>query len=137
MADHMHMLLPAPPKYSVAQVVGYIKGRRAISIARTHGYFVSTVGRDEAAERDHIPKQEAEDARLDRQLNLIEPNCHLQVAHKAASQRPPIQPPWAARTQNPSGFAGGPLAIARRFDNVATHDLLDTHLSGCSWVRQH
>jgi len=86
MADHVHMLLSIPPKYSVAQVVGYIKGKSAISIARTfmgrkrnfvgqhfwaRGYFVSTVGRDEVAMRDYIRKQEAEDARLDRQLNLI------------------------------------------------------------------
>ena len=85
-ADHVHMLLSIPPKYSVAQVVGYIKGKSAISIARTfmgrkrnfvgqhfwaRGYFVSTVGRDEVAMRDYIRKQEAEDARLDRQLNLI------------------------------------------------------------------
>ena len=86
MADHVHMMLSIPPKYSVAQVVGYIKGKSAISIARTfmgrkrnfvgqhfwaRGYFVSTVGRDEVAMRDYIRKQEAEDARLDRQLNLI------------------------------------------------------------------
>jgi putative transposase len=86
MADHVHMLLSVPPKYAVAQVVGYIKGKSAINIARTfmgkkrnfvgqhfwaRGYFVSTVGRDEAAVRDYIRKQEAADARLDRQLNLI------------------------------------------------------------------
>lgn len=60
--DHVHMLLSVPPKYSVAQVVGFIKGKSAIYIARTfggrqknftgqhfwaRGYFVSTVGRDE------------------------------------------------------------------------------------------
>jgi putative transposase len=60
--DHVHMLLSIPPKYSVAQVVGYIKGKSAIWIARTYsgrqrnftgehfwarGYYVSTVGRDE------------------------------------------------------------------------------------------
>ena len=86
MADHVHMMLSIPPKYSVAQVVGYIKGKSAINIARTfmgkkrnfvgqhfwaRGYFVSTVGRDEVAVRNYIRKQEAEDARLDRQLNLI------------------------------------------------------------------
>jgi len=86
MADHVHMLLSIPPKYSVAQVVGYIKGKSAINIARTfmdkkrnyvgqhfwaRGYFVSTVGRDEAAIRAYIRRQDAEDARLDRQLNLL------------------------------------------------------------------
>lgn len=86
MADHVHMLLSVPPKYSVAQVVGYIKGKSAIGIARRYmdtkrnfvgqsfwarGYFVSTVGRDEVVIREYIQKQEAEDVRLDRQLNLI------------------------------------------------------------------
>ena len=36
MADHVHILISIPPKYSVAQVVGYIKGKSAISIARTY-----------------------------------------------------------------------------------------------------
>ena len=79
-ADHVHMLVSIPPKYSVAQVVGFIKGKSAIHIARTYmgvrrnfvgqnfwarGYFVSTVGRDEAAVRDYIRRQEAEDKRLE------------------------------------------------------------------------
>ena len=82
--DHVHMLLSIPPKYSVAQVVGYIKGKSAIQIARTfigkrrnftgenfwaRGYFVSTVGRDELTIRQYIRNQEAEDKRLD-QLQL-------------------------------------------------------------------
>jgi putative transposase len=80
MADHVHMLVSIPPKYSVAQVVGYIKGKSAIHIARSYmgkrqnfvgqhfwarGYFVSTVGRDEATVREYIRKQEKEDERLD------------------------------------------------------------------------
>ena len=84
MADHVHMLLSIPPKYSVAQVVGYIKGKSAINIARTfmgrkrnfvgqhfwaRGYFVSTVGRDEEVIREYIRNQEREDRRID-QLNL-------------------------------------------------------------------
>ncbi len=79
-ADHVHMLISIPPKYAVAQVVGYIKGKSAIHIARTvggrqrnftgehfwaRGYFVSTVGRDEKAIRDYIQRQEQEDRRLD------------------------------------------------------------------------
>ena len=79
------MLVSIPPKYSVAQVVGYIKGKSAIHIARTYmekrqnfigqnfwarGYFVSTVGRDEAAVREYIRKQEMEDERLD-QLQMF------------------------------------------------------------------
>ena len=74
-----------PPKYSVAQVVGYIKGKSAIHIARNYmgqrsnftghqfwarGYFVSTVGRDEKTVREYIKTREKEDRRLD-QLNLF------------------------------------------------------------------
>ena len=84
MPDHVHMLISIPPKYSVAQAIGYIKGKSAMHIARTfmnrkrnfvgqnfwaRGYFVSTVGRDEAVIREYIRNQEAEDKRLD-QMNL-------------------------------------------------------------------
>jgi putative transposase len=84
MPDHVHMLLRIPPKYAVSQVVGYIKGKSAIHIARVYGerkrnfagqhfwargYFVSTVGRDEEVIRAYIQNQEAEDRRLD-QLKL-------------------------------------------------------------------
>lgn len=86
MRDHLHMLISIPPKYSVAQVVGFIKGKSAIQIARTFGgrkqsftgqyfwaggYFVSTVGRDENLIREYIKKQELEDRRLD-QLHMFE-----------------------------------------------------------------
>ncbi|MBX3270969.1 MAG: IS200/IS605 family transposase [Sandaracinaceae bacterium] len=85
MPDHVHMLLSIPPKYAVSQVVGFIKGKSAIHIARTfgerkrnfvgqhfwaRGYFVSTVGRDEQTVREYIRHQEAEDRRLD-QLRLL------------------------------------------------------------------
>jgi putative transposase len=85
MADHVHMMISIPPKYSVAQVIGYIKGKSAIHVARVYGerkrnfvgqhfwargYFVSTVGRDEGVIRNYIQKQEVEDRRLD-QLNLL------------------------------------------------------------------
>ena len=84
MPDHVHMLLSIPPKYSVSQVVGFIKGKSAIHLARTYGerkrnfvgqhfwargFFVSTVGRDEAVIREYIKKQEKEDERQD-QLGL-------------------------------------------------------------------
>jgi putative transposase len=84
MPDHVHMLISIPPKYSLAQVIGYIKGKSAIQIARTffdhkrnfvgqhfwaRGYFVSTVGRDEATIRECIRNQEAEDERIE-QLRL-------------------------------------------------------------------
>lgn len=85
MPDHVHMLLKIPPKYAVSQVVGYIKGKSAIHLARVYGerkrsfvgqsfwargYFVSTVGRDEAVIRAYIQNQEKEDRRLD-QLQLL------------------------------------------------------------------
>ena len=83
--DHVHMLIEIPPKYSVAQVVGYIKGKSAIAIARqfvgkrknftgqnfwARGYYVTTVGRDETAIRKYIQAQEAEDKRLE-QLEMF------------------------------------------------------------------
>jgi putative transposase len=85
MTDHVHMMISIPPMYSVAQVVGYIKGKSAIHVARLHGerkrnfvgqhfwargYFVSTVGRDEATFRHYIRKQEEEDKCVD-QLILL------------------------------------------------------------------
>lgn len=78
--DHVHMLISIPPKHAVAQVVGFIKGKSAIHIARKYGerkrnfvgqhfwargYFVSTVGRDEETVRDYIRHQESEDKRLE------------------------------------------------------------------------
>ena len=84
MRDHVHMMIAIPPKYAVSQVVGYIKGKSAIHLARVcaerkrnfagqhfwaRGYFVSTVGRDEEVIREYIRNQEREDTRLE-QLNL-------------------------------------------------------------------
>lgn len=81
--DRVHMLIRIPPQYAVPQVVGYIKGKSAIHIARTysgrsrnfvgehfwaHGYYVSTIGRDERVIREYIAKQEKEDQRLDQLL---------------------------------------------------------------------
>ena len=83
--DHVHMMISIPPKYSVSQVIGYVKGKSAIHIARTfagrkrnfvgqhfwaRGYFVSTVGRDETVIREYIRQHEEEDRRQD-QLSLI------------------------------------------------------------------
>ena len=84
LSDHVHMLISIPPKYAVSQVVGFIKGKSAIHLARVYGerkqnyagqhfsarsYFLSTVGRDEATIRDYIRTQEQEHQRLD-QMNL-------------------------------------------------------------------
>lgn len=84
MPDHVHMLIEIPPKYAVSAVVGYIKGKSAIHVARhfmkrernyagqrlwARGYFVDSVGRDTEVIRRYIREQEAEDRRLD-QLEL-------------------------------------------------------------------
>ena len=83
--DHIHVLMSIPPKHSVSQVVGFIKGKSAIHIARNYlgrrsnftgqhfwarGYWVSTVGKDEEVVRHYIQNQEREDRRLD-QLNIF------------------------------------------------------------------
>lgn len=80
MPDHVHMCISIPPKYAVSSVVGYLKGKSAIAIARrfggrkrnftgesfwARGYFVSTVGLDEAVVRAYIRNQEQEDERYD------------------------------------------------------------------------
>jgi putative transposase len=80
MPDHVHMCISIPPKYSVSNVEGYLKGKSAIVIARrfggrkrnftgevfwARGYFVSTVGLDEAMVRAYIRNQEREDERYD------------------------------------------------------------------------
>jgi putative transposase len=79
-SDHVHMMIAIPPKCAVSQVIGFIKGKSAIHLARVHGegkrnfvgqhflargFWVTTVGRDEAVIREYIRKQEKEDKRLD------------------------------------------------------------------------
>ena len=86
MIDHVHMMIAIPPKYAVSNVIGFMKGKSAIHIARVYGerkwnfvgqnfwargYFVSSVGRDEEVVRAYIQDQEKEDQRLD-QLKLGE-----------------------------------------------------------------
>ena len=81
--DHVHMLISIPPKYAVSQVVGFLKGKSAIHIARNfggrkknftgehfwaRGFYVSTVGRDEATIRKYIQEQEKEDGRVEQLL---------------------------------------------------------------------
>ena len=85
MPDHVHMLIAIPPKYVVSSVIGYIKGKSAIYIARNfrgkkrnfvgesfwaRGYFVSTIGLDEGMIRNYIKNQEKEDKRIE-QLSLL------------------------------------------------------------------
>lgn len=85
LADYVHMLISIPPKYSVSSVIGYIKGKSALYIARQYngkkrnfggesfwarGFYVSTVGLDEETIRNYIKYQEEEDKRID-QLSLV------------------------------------------------------------------
>jgi len=83
-SDHVHMCIRIPPKYAVSNVVGFVKGKSAISIARNYmgrkrnftgesfwarGFFASTVGLDEETVRNYIRYQEEEDKRLE-QLSM-------------------------------------------------------------------
>ena len=120
LADHVHMMVSIPPKYSVAQGIGYIKGKSAIHMARefggrprnfmgqhfwARGYYVSTVGRDERVVRDYIQQQEREDRRLD-QLQLDE-GSHLSVAQVTAKRS--RHAALSGSQAKAPGFAGGYL----------------------------
>jgi putative transposase len=85
LVDHVHMFISIPPKYAVAQVVGFIKGKSAIHLARNfggrqrnytgyhfwaRGYYVSTAGRDEEVVRRYIREQQQEDKRVE-QLKMF------------------------------------------------------------------
>ncbi len=85
MGDHVHMLLMIPPKFSVANTIGFLKGKSAIRIFREYmqvkrnftgrhfwarGYCVSTVGLDEEMIRTYIKNQEVEEKRQE-QIRLI------------------------------------------------------------------
>ena len=83
--DHVHMVVSIPPKYSVSQVIGYVKGKSAIWVARAtgknrnflgqnfwaRGYCVSTIGLDEETIREYVRSQEEADKKLD-QLRMFE-----------------------------------------------------------------
>ena len=82
--EHVHMMISIPPKYSVSQVVGFLKGKSAIYVARQYGrrrnftgenfwargYYVSTVGRDEKVIREYIKNQQENDRR-EEQLKMF------------------------------------------------------------------
>ena len=81
MPDHIHMLLAIPPKYSVSSFMGYLKGKSALMISDRHanlkykfgnrhfwaeGYYVSTVGLNEATIKKYIQEQEKQDIMKDK-----------------------------------------------------------------------
>ena len=85
--DHIHVCVSVPPKHSISQVLGYVKGKSAIQIHRkflgrnrnmtglhfwSRGYCVSTVGLDEQMVREYIRNQEKEERR-EEQLSLFQP----------------------------------------------------------------
>ncbi len=85
MPDHVHMMVSIPPKYSVSNIVGFLKGKSSTWIAQNiagkhknfaghkfwaRGYFVSTVGVNEEVVRKYVQNQEVEDKRID-ELNLF------------------------------------------------------------------
>ena len=84
--DHIHMLVSIPPKYSVAQIMGYIKGKSSLMIFEKYanmkykygnrhfwcrGYYVDTVGRNKKAIAEYIRNQLQEDISYD-QMSLVE-----------------------------------------------------------------
>ena len=81
MVDHVHMLVSIPPKYSVSQFMGYLKGKSSLMIFDKHanlkykfgnrhfwaeGYYVSTVGLNEATIKKYIQEQESHDIAMDK-----------------------------------------------------------------------
>ena len=81
MPDHVHMLVSIPPKLSVSQFMGYLKGKSALMIFDKHanlkykfgnrhfwaeGYYVSTVGLNEATIKKYIQEQESNDIAMDK-----------------------------------------------------------------------
>src|SRR5712671_6487063 len=116
MPDHVHMMISIPPKYAVSQVVGFMKGKSAIHLARVYGekkrnfvgqhfcargYFVSTVGRDEAVIREYIKNQEQEDDR------------HLRVANECRAASATLTAASSGPIPKAPGSAGGYLLITR------------------------
>jgi putative transposase len=77
-SDHVHMCMSIPPTLAVSSVIGYIKGKTAISIARNftgesfwaRGFYISKVGLDEDGVKKYLRDQETEDKRLE-QLNQV------------------------------------------------------------------
>jgi putative transposase len=103
--DHVHMMIAIPPKYAVSQVVGFIKGKSAIHLARVcgerkrnfvgqhfwaRGYYVSTVGREETVIRDY----HAEPGARGQTLGPDEPVAL--IGHRQARSRGYPPPPWSS-----------------------------------------
>jgi len=120
MPDHVHMMISIPPKYAVSQVIGFIKGKSAIHLARVYGekkrnfvgqhfwargYFVSTVGRDEAVIREYIRNQEREDSRLEQMICGVDRPPSGGQPDVGSRQRP-LPPLRAAQFLKPPALPG-------------------------------
>ena len=123
MPDHVHMMISIPPKYAVSQVVGFIKGKSAIHLARVYGekkrnfvgqhfwargYFVSTVGRDEAVIREYIKKAGAR-GQPPGSNEFVALIGHLQVAQQMGPRQRPLTAASSGPIPKAPGSAGGYL----------------------------
>ena len=96
--DHIHMLVEIPPKYSVAQIVGYLKGKSSLMIFDRHanlkykygnrhfwcrGYYVDTVGKNEKRIEEYIRTQLQEDIAEDQitMKEYVDPFRELSLIH--------------------------------------------------------
>ena len=125
MPDHVHMMISIPPKYAVSQVIGFIKGKSAIHLARVYGekkrnfvgqhfwargYFVSTVGRDETVIREYIRNQE----KGRQAVGANQPVAltgHRKVAKKSGPRQRPRTAALSGSQPKAPGSAGGYLFL--------------------------
>src|SRR5712675_1100006 len=127
MLDHVHMMISIPPKYAVSQVVGFIKGKSAIHLARVYGekkrnfvgqhfwargYFVSTVGRDEAGDTGVHQKPGAGGQPLGAN-EFVALIGHLQVANKCRIASAILTAASSGPIPKAPGSAGGYLLLMR------------------------
>ena len=140
LADHVHLMIAIPPKYAVSQVIGYVKGKSAIHLARVYGgrkqnfvgqhfwargYYVSTVGRDEEAVRKYIREQDEEDKRLDQWGFGNERHPNGGASSAGPRERPRLAALSGSHTKAP-GFAGGYLRVPSMFDSLEVKVLFTT-----------
>ena len=126
MPDHVHMLLSIPPKFAVSQVVGFIKGKSAIHMARVYGerkrnFVAAFLGpgilrqhgrRDEEAIRAYIRNQEKEDQRLE-QMNLWRYKPPLGGSKFQGPRQRPLLPLRAAPDPKPPQLPGDTYPFQR------------------------
>ena len=147
MVDHVHMLIVILPKYAMSSVVGYIKGKCAIHIARTYGerkrnivgqhfwargYFVSTVARDEAMIWEYIRYQENKGfaGRPAQHVELIATIWWRPTGEAALAS--PFQAALSGSQMKSPGFAGGLLLVMIKYGNGFV--LSENPVGGPDWI---